>query len=51
LYMGTYDADFIDDHGNVDPSWYRKGLVFISENHIEGLFNTNLIQSATTMDT
>ena len=41
------DAEFIDDHGKVNPSWYKKGLAVISENHIEGLFNKNLIQSAT----
>ena len=41
------DAEFIDDQGKVNPSWYKKGLAVISENHIEGLFNKNLIQSAT----
>jgi len=41
------DDEFIDDHGKLNPSWYKKGLAVISENHIEGLFNKNIIQSAT----
>ena len=41
------DDEFIDDHGKLNPSWYKKGLAVISENHIEGLFNKNIIQSTT----
>ncbi len=41
------DNTFINDTGNVCPKWYKQGLAVISENHIEGLFNKDLIQSAT----
>ena len=41
------DDEFIDDHGKVNLNWYKKGLAVISENHIEGLFNKNIIQSTT----
>jgi len=37
----------LDDYGKARPSWYQKGLAVTSENRIEGLFNTILIQSAT----
>ena len=41
------NQDFTDCDNKLNPSWYKKGLSIITENHIEGLFNDDAIQSAT----
>ena len=38
---------FIDENNQMNPKWYKKGVGVLTENHIEGLFNDNEIQSIT----
>ena len=39
--------EFIDEHNQINPKWYKKGVAVLTENHIEGLFNDDEIQSIT----
>ena len=39
--------EFIDENNQMNPKWYKKGVGVLTENHIEGLFNDNEIQSIT----